>query len=86
MTAESVIARDQAIKELMTPAGKRLKVVHVSGTSLYQVSFTDGGELPKELNQRFTDTERAIEKARQYLTRRWDEHEKPAAKGKESAA
>lgn len=38
---------------------KNVKVVHITGTSLYALAFTSGGELPKELAGMWTSPEKA---------------------------
>lgn len=83
MTQEAydVVTRDQAIRDLVTPAGKKLGIYPVRNSALYTVAFTSGGELPKELkNQKFTDTTLAAREARKYLERAWEEAQNKSAK------
>ena len=40
---------------------KELKLFKVDNSSLFQWSFTSGGELPKELKGRFTGTREAVD-------------------------
>lgn len=66
-----VLQRDAAMSKLMTPGGKSLQVFHIKNTSLYGVSFTDGGELPGELRGRFTSGSRARKAIEGYLNKMW---------------
>lgn len=67
------MTRDEAINKLITPGGKQLGIYHVKNTSLYKATFQSGGEVPKELSGMYTDTNRAYEAAKKYVSRRWDE-------------
>lgn len=75
MTQEALnqMTQEQAVKDLVTPNGKKIGIYHVKNSSLYKAAFESGGELPPELNQMFTDTERAYKKAQSYVERRWKE-------------
>ncbi len=55
----------------ITPRGKDIKVGFDKQFGLYKVVFPEGGELPKELQGRFTEEKRAHEAIEQYLVTYW---------------
>lgn len=73
MTQEALnqMTQEQAVKDLVTPNGKKIGIYHVKNSSLYKAAFESGGELPPELDQMFTDTDRAYKKAQSYVEKRW---------------
>lgn len=75
-----ILERESAMEKLMTPGGKQLQIHHVKNTSLYSVSFTSGGELPKELRGRFTSGSKAIAAAKAYLNTVWSMNDEIAEK------
>jgi hypothetical protein len=72
------LTRDDAINQLITPNGKKIKIFHVKNSALYSVGFTSGGELPSELDQKWTAPYLAEKAARAYVQKRWDENDKPS--------
>jgi len=63
--------RNFATQELKTDAGKILAVYKIGGTSLYNIGFTSGGQVPKELLGAWTDPVMAHRAIKVYL------HNKP---------
>lgn len=61
--------RNFATQELKTDGGKVLAVYKVQGTSLYNIGFTSGGQVPKELLGSWTDPVMAQNAIKVYLSR-----------------
>lgn len=62
--------RNFATQELKTEAGKVLAVFKVDGTSLYNIGFTSGGQVPAELLGAWTDPVMAQKAIKVYLQNR----------------
>lgn len=62
----------------MTPNGKEIKIINAPGTGHYKIQFTQGGELPAELNGLFTSSAVAQVAVRNYLLNNKDRFEKKA--------
>lgn len=69
-----VLNKVEAIPEGLTPTGRKLGVRHVRGFGMYEVAFVDGkgGEIPDELDSKFTSYERAQRYLESYLLRFWE--------------
>jgi len=88
--ALATIAVEDAIERLVTPQGKHIEVVHLSGSNLYRVRFKEGGELPNEYDLRdgrWTSATGAKDAAKAYLRDFWakvetkrERQEKPLSK------
>lgn len=72
--------RHAAMERNLTPGGKELGIYQVKGTSLYGIHFKGGGELPEELESRFTAPHLAKDAIKGYLTSRWNEYEASQSK------
>lgn len=64
----------------MTPNGKEIKIINAPGTGHYKIQFTQGGELPQELDGVFTSSAVAQVAVRNYLLNNKDRFEKKAEK------
>lgn len=80
MAAKDMMERDFAVRGNLTPNGKKLQIMKVPNTALYRVAFSEGGELPKELQGMWTAPYTAQRSIETYLDRRWNEHESKATK------
>ena len=78
-TVENRLTREHAMENNLTPQGKKLKIYHVSNTSLYKICFEDGGQLAQEVSGLFTSPHLAQEQITKYLKRRWATAEKNTA-------
>ena len=77
------IAVEDAVEKLITPNGKKIEIVHLTGSNLYKVRFKDGGELPEEFDLkdgRWTSARLATESAQAYLRKFWGQVEQARAK------
>jgi len=52
-----------------TPNGKGIKIVQIQNSSLYGVTFADGGELPPELKGRWTSPDLAKKEIDKYINK-----------------
>lgn len=75
-------ARDFAVGDHATEAGKELGIFKVAGTALYCVAFKSGGECPSELKGMWTEPRAAEAAIKGYLAKRAMEAEQKAAKPK----
>lgn len=66
----------------MTPNGKEIKIINAPGTGHYKIQFTQGGELPAELDGLYTSSAVAQVAVRNYLLNNKDRFEKKAANKK----
>jgi len=65
--------RNFITEELRTPAGKELAVFKLQNTSLYEVGFTTGGQVPASLLGAWTDPVMAQKAIKMYLAARENE-------------
>lgn len=76
-----MLDRHTGLEENRTPNGKQIGCHKINGTSLYGLSWRDGGELPDELKgHRFTSSLEAQKAIRAYLTAFWDIHDEAVEK------
>ena len=57
-----------AENKLFTDNGKEIKIRQVKNSSLVEVVWADGGQLPKCFQQKFTSTPLAVAEIKRYLT------------------
>ena len=65
-----------------TPNGKEIKIINAPGTGHYKIQFTQGGEIPADLDGLFTSSAVAQVAVRNYLLNNQDRFEKKAANKK----
>jgi len=75
-SVENRLTRETAMENNLTPQGKKLKIFHVSNTSLYKIAFEDGGQRAQEISGLFTSPHLAQEQITKYLKRRWADADK----------
>lgn len=70
----NMLDREAAIKDKLTPTGRKLGVVLEQDVALFRVEYTDGkgGALPGELTGKWTKAEWAAENIQRYLKQMWD--------------
>ena len=82
--------RNFTTEDLKTPTGKELAVFKVHNTSLYEIGFTSGGQIPGSLVGSWTDPVMAQKAIKVYLAKleneRLAEEAKLETKKKEEAA
>ena len=62
----------------VTPAGKELEIVNLSGYNLFKIQFTSGGQLPDYMSGTYTKKEYAQKDIDTYLASK--EKKSPSAK------
>jgi hypothetical protein len=77
-----VLNRVQGLKEGILPTGRKVGIVPVPGTSMYELRYTDGkpGQVPERYNSRFTSQVWANKFKESWLTEFWDMSDQQAAK------
>ncbi len=57
-------------KTWTTPNGKEIKLYNVENTGLYKIAFATGGELPKELQGKFTSPSQAAKFIEAFISKK----------------
>lgn len=78
--------RNFTTEEFKTPAGKQLAVFKVNNTSLYDIGFTSGGQVPEDLLGNWTDPVMAQKAIKVHLTKLENERLAKIAKEEEKLA
>lgn len=84
--APTVITREPSIADNVLPTGRRLGVVPVRNTAMYQINYVDGkgGELPDDYKGRFTSIRYAQNELSRFVASLWDVSDKAASRSKKT--
>ena len=81
-----VLTREAASKEGVLPTGRKVGIVHVKGTSMYELAYVDskGGPISDEYRGRFTSLHYAQRELQRYVDDLWDISDRAASRSKKT--
>lgn len=86
MEENEVLTRAECAKANVLPTGRKLGVLPVRHTAMYQINYVDGkgGELPSECKSRFTSIRYAENELSRFVNSLWDVSDKASSKSKKT--